>query len=136
MSIGSSCRLQALSCIPVLCLSGCMMGSGDDPGLVSAIKGHYAAHATEEQGACTSPKIDTIQEHRRLEAAAEGAEIVQVRYSYFDRHVDMDAAWDKLVSLNQPCGGIAERRFALTKGELGYRVTGMSGERRSGESAR
>lgn len=120
--------------VAVFALSGCVLGPGNDPGLASAIKKHYASHAAEEEGACRSPKIDTIQEQRRLESSADGGEVLQVRYSYFDPHVDMDAAWDKLVHLSQPCGGIAERRFVLVKSDLGYRVTSMSGEHQHGES--
>lgn len=125
-----------LSCIAALILTGCMSGPDQDPGLASAIKEHYAAHATEEQGACRSPKIDTIQAHRLVETSAEGEDVMMVRYSYFDRHADMDENWDKLVHLSQPCGGIAERRFVLAREKLGYRVTAMDGEHRTRESTR
>ncbi|MGI9499477.1 MAG: hypothetical protein ACR2P3_05535 [Geminicoccaceae bacterium] len=125
---------QALSCAAILTVAGCVMGPDNDPGLASAIRAHYAAHATEEEGACRSPKIDTIQEHRVVARSADDSEVVMVRYSYFDRHADMDANWDRLVHLSQPCGGIAERRFVLARGALGYRVTDMGGEHRNGES--
>lgn len=119
-----------------LTMTGCVAGQSDDPRLASVIKEHYAAHATEEQGACRSPKIDTIQERRLVEQSADGGEVMVIRYSYYDRHADMDANWSKLVHLTQPCGGIAERRFILAKSDLGYRVKEMGGERRSGESVR
>jgi hypothetical protein len=136
MLIGYRCLFQTSFLTILLGLAACVTGPADDQGLTSAIRAHYAAHATEERGACRSPRIDTVQAHQTLETSANGEEVMLVRYSYYDRHADMDAAWDKLVHLSQPCGGIAERRFVLTKNALGYRVKAMSGERQDGESAR
>ena len=102
---------------------GCATSS-DDASIAAAIKQHYAAYATEEEGTCRTPRIDTIQERRPLESSPDGGEVVMVRYSYFDSHADMDAHYDKLVHLSQPCGGIEERRFVLARDDLGYRVTG------------
>lgn len=124
--------LHAFVGVGLLAMTGCVMGPTGDPGLGIAIKEHYASHATEEDGACRSPKIDTIQAHRVIDRSEEGDEVMMVRYSYFDKHADMDANWDKLVFLSQPCGGIAERRFVLARDQLGYRVTEMGGERRGG----
>ncbi|MGI9417553.1 MAG: hypothetical protein ACR2RA_06930 [Geminicoccaceae bacterium] len=122
--------------IPILGMTGCAPGSQNDPGLATAIRAHYAAHATEEQGGCRSPQIDSIQDHRMMARSANGEEVMLVRYGYFDRHADMDAAYDKLVHLSQPCGGIAERRFTLARSDLGYRVIDMSGERKGEATAR
>lgn len=121
------------SCL-LLTTAGCVMEGDVDPALTSVIKAHYSAHATEEEGVCRTPRIDTIQEHRLIETSTDGHDVMMVRYSYFDRHADMDANWDKLVYLSQPCGGIAERQFVLARSELGYRVTEMGGEHRDGES--
>lgn len=129
-------RLKLSGVLAAVSLSGCAAGSANDQALASAIKAHYAAHASEEQGLCRSPQIDTIQTHQTLETSANGEQVMLVRYSYFDRHADMDAAWDKLVYLSQPCGGIAERRFVLAKSALGYHVIEMSGERQGRESTR
>ena len=112
-------------------MSGCVAGPDRDPGLTSAIKEHYAAYATEEQGACRTPRIDTIQDHQLLETTLKGEETLLVQYSYFDRHADMDANWSRFVHLGQTCGGLAERRFVLTKGDLGYQVKAMGGEHRN-----
>lgn len=131
--------LRSLSLVPVmgiLGMTGCMVGPENDPGLTSAIRAHYTAHATEEQGVCRSPKIDTIQDRRLVDMSAEGEEVMLVRYSYFDSHADMDAAYDKLVHLSQPCGGIAERQFTLTKTDVGYHVTDMGGEHKSATGPR
>ena len=123
-----------LACAAVMMVAGCALQQTTDPALAAAIKAHYATHATEEQGACRSPKIDSIQDYRRLERSAADEDVMLVRYSYFDRHADMDADWSRLVYLSQPCGGIAERTFVIEKDERGYRVTDMSGERRDGKS--
>lgn len=122
--------------LALLALAGCSGKERYDGGLTSAIRDHYAANATEEEGVCGSPKIDTILEHRPAESTADGQEVVMVRYSYFDRHADMDAALDRVVHLSQPCAGIAERRFTIEGGPPGYRVAAMSGERRDEESRR
>lgn len=120
----------------VLTMPGCALAPERDRALEAAIREHYAAHATEEQGACRTPKIDTIQDHHLVERSADGDDVLLVRYSYFDPHADMDANWDRLVYLSQPCGGLGERRFAVAPGELGYRVTRMGGERRDGDDQR
>ncbi len=136
MVIGYTRWFMVSSLAVTLGFSACALGPATDPELASAIKAHYTAHATEEQGACGSPQIDTIQTHQTLETSANDEEVMLVRYSYFDRHADMDEAWDKLVYLSQPCGGIAERRFVLEKGARGYRVKEMSGEQQDRESTR
>jgi hypothetical protein len=128
----------ALSTAILLIVTACTssQGSHSKHRLVSAIKQHYAAHATEEQGACRSPKIDTIMQQYLLERAAAGQEVMKVRYSYFDRHADMDANLDRIVHLSQPCGGIAEREFTLSQSPVGYQVMSMSGEQHEQESQR
>ena len=126
--VTSSRFIRAVCCVIGLSMTGCTLNPGDGHELASAIKEHYAAHATEERGACRSPRIDTIQEHRRLETSVDGEDVIMVRYTYFDPSADMDADWSKLVYLSQPCGGIAERQFVLARDDLGYRVTDMSGE--------
>jgi hypothetical protein len=136
MAIGLKRSFKMASVIAVAGLSACAGGSLGDPAVVVAIKAYYAAHATEEKGSCRSPQIDTIQARQTLATSSGGEEVMLVRYSYFDRHADMDAAWDKLVHLSQPCGGISERRFVLAKGTPGYRVIEMSGESQGREITR
>ncbi|MGI9500997.1 MAG: hypothetical protein ACR2P3_13245 [Geminicoccaceae bacterium] len=119
---------SCLFCFVLLSIAGCASGESGDPALASAIKDHYAAHATEEQGACRSPKIDSILDRRLVKRSTDGDDVMMVRYSYFDRHADMDANWNRYAHAGQTCGGIAERRFVLSRGDLGYRVTDMSGE--------
>lgn len=123
-----------LSSVLLLTAAGCAAGSEDEQRIAQAIKEHYAAYATEEGGTCRSPKIDSVQEHRLLETTTDGFDVMMVRYSYFDRHADMDANWERLVYLSQPCGGIAERQFVLARSEFGYRVMDMDGELRNKES--
>ena len=128
----------ALSAAILLIVTACTSSQGSYGGhrLKLVIKQHYAAHATEEQGACRSPKIDTIMQQYLLEPAVAGQEVMRVRYSYFDRHADMDANLDRIVHLSQTCGGIAEREFTLSQSPIGYEVMSMSGEQHEQESRR
>lgn len=116
--------------IVTLSLSACVLGPKADPGLERVIKAHYAQHATEEDGICRTPRIDTVQSYQTIDQSEKGEEVMAIRYSYYDRHADMDADWSGLFHAGQPCGGLAERNFSLTRTDLGYRVTDMTGERR------
>lgn len=122
--------LKFAMAIGIATLNACVLGPTADPGLERAIKDHYAKHATEEDGHCRTPQIDTIQSHQTIDTSERDGEVMTVRYSYFDRSVDMDADWGAFFHLSQPCGGITERDFSLTRTDLGYRVTDMTGERR------
>lgn len=119
----------------VFSMGACVFGPEADSGLERVIKAHYASYATEEDGKCRTPQIDTIQNHQPTTSSETGVEVMKVRYSYFDRHADMEANWGALFHLTQPCGGIAERNFSLIRTELGYRVTDMAGEHRGNVSA-
>jgi len=130
----AECRpLKALSFavgVAAFGLSACVLGPKADPGLERIIKAHYAKHATEEDGECRTPQIDTIQSHQLKDQSEDGREVMTIRYSYFDRHADMDANYGALFHQSQTCGGIAERDFSLNRTNLGYRVIEMTGERR------
>lgn len=116
--------------IVISALSACVLGPTADPGLERVIKAHYASHATEEDGICRTPRIDTVQSYQTIDTSGSGDEVMTVRYSYYDRHADMDADWSGLFHAGQACGGLAKREFSLTRTELGYRVTDMTGEQR------
>jgi len=118
--------------ILTLSLSACVLGPKADPGLERVIKAHYAGHATEEDGVCRTPRIDTVQSYQMTGQSERGSEVMAVRYSYYDPHADMDADWSTFVHIGQKCGGLAERHFSLTRTDHGYQVTEMSGEQREG----
>jgi len=126
--------LQPCLAVALLSAAGCTFGSDRDHKLTAAVKKYYAANATEEQGRCRTPKIDTVYEHRIIKASSEGEDVMVVRYSYFDRHADMDANNNRFVSLSQVCAGIAERQFIVARQDIGYRVMDMDGELRDRES--
>jgi hypothetical protein len=128
--------LPVLSLVTMLALGACVLGPSAEPGLERAIRAHYASYATEENGHCRAPKIDTIQSHEPRRKADDGADVLMVRYSYFDQHADMDANYSRLFHLSQECGGIAEREFTLVRYERSYRVTEMAGEQHGGENTR
>ena len=126
--------LQACLGLALLTIAGCSLEPDRDPQLTAAVKKYYATHATEEGGNCRKPKIDMIYEHRIVDASSDGADVMVIRYSYFDRHADMDANHDWVVHLSQKCAGITERQFVVARQDIGYHVKDMTGELRDGES--
>ena len=123
-----SCFRRVAPLLAMIPLVGCAAGPGLEPGLAQAIQTYYAGHATEEGGDCRTPQIDTIQTFDVMSETTDGEKLMAVRYSYFDRHADMDADWSALFHSTQPCGGFAEREFTVARTDLGYRVVAMSGE--------
>lgn len=112
-----------------LALAGCAsLGEPDE--LQQKLQSYYADHASEEDGACLQPVIASVTHRKVLESGAERT-LLRVRYSYFDPSRDDDASWQQVLLAERPCTGFAERDFALERGRLGYKVVGMSGERRT-----
>jgi hypothetical protein len=112
-----------------LALAGCAsLGEPDE--LQQKLQSYYAAHAGEEDGACPRPEIASVTHRKVLESGAERT-LLRVRYSYFDPSRDDDASWQQVLLAERPCTGFAERDFTLERGRLGYKVVGMSGERRT-----
>jgi hypothetical protein len=120
-------RLLAIAL--ALALAGCAsLGEPDE--LQQKLQSFYAAHASEEDGACLRPEIASVTHRKVLESGAERT-LLRVRYSYFDPSRDDDASWQQVLLAERPCTGFAERDFTLERGRLGYKVVGMSGERRT-----
>jgi hypothetical protein len=112
-----------------LALAGCAsLGEPDE--LQQKLQSYYAAHASEEDGACPRPEIASVTHRKVLESGAERT-LLRVRYSYFDPSRDDDASWQQVLLAERPCTGFAERDFTLERGRPGYKVVGMSGERRT-----
>jgi hypothetical protein len=106
-------------------LVGCTsMTPSDD--LASEVAQYYAAHASEEDGRCTSPEIATVTKRKVLASSAEATRL-RVRYSYFDPSAPGATEWTRVLRAERACTGFAERDFTLARGPLGYHVVEMSG---------
>lgn len=122
-------RTPILLALPALALAGCAsLGEPDE--LQQKLQSYYAAHASEEDGACPQPEIASVTRRKVLESGSE-LTLLRVRYSYFDPSREDEASWQQVLLDERPCTGFAERDFTLERGRLGYKVVGMSGERRA-----
>jgi hypothetical protein len=94
--------------------------------LATEVAQYYAAHASEEDGRCTSPEIATVTKRKVLASSAEATRL-RVRYSYFDPSAPGATDWTRVLRTERACTGFAERDFTLARGPLGYQVVEMSG---------
>jgi hypothetical protein len=116
---------RAASLLALATLVGCTaMGPRDD--LAAEVAQYYAAHASEEDGRCTSPEIATVTKRKVLASSAEATRL-RVRYSYFDASAEGTTDWTRVLRAERACTGFAERDFTLVRGPLGYQVVEMSG---------
>ncbi len=112
-------------------LTGCATSGAPPDDVAAKIRDYYAAHATEEDGACPSPEIASITK-RKVERSAADRSVLRVRYSYFDPSRGSTPAWMPNVLLApRACTGFDERDFTLEQTTLGYRVVAMSGPQRA-----
>lgn len=92
--------------------------------LAREVNSYYAAHATEEDGACQSPEIASMTDRTELDG-----NLVAVRYTYFEpgeRATDWPEVFHKAV----PCTGTGERQFTVEQTKLGLEVVDMTGPQR------
>jgi hypothetical protein len=111
-----------------LLLAGCATTESPDE-VRGKIERYYAAHATEQDGACPTPEMASVTRRKVLESDADTTRL-RVRYSYFDPSRAGESIWSRVLITERPCTGVAERDFTLEQTTLGYRVIGMSGPRR------
>ena len=111
-------------------LAGCATIGAPADDLAAKIRDYYAAHATEEDGACPSPEIASITK-RKLQQSAGARTVLRVRYSYFDPSRGSTDKWPQVLIASRACTGFAERDFTLEQAKLGYRVVAMSGPQRA-----
>ena len=100
--------------------------------LGAEIRRYYAAHATEQDGACPNPRIASITAPKPL-PTEEPPTTLTVRYSYFDASVEETPDWSHVLVADRACTGFAEREFTLVRRKTGTQVIDMSGERRQTE---
>jgi hypothetical protein len=116
--------------LAVLLLAGCTTVGAPEDDVAAKIRDYYAAHATEEDGACPSPEIASITK-RKVQESAGNRTVLRVRYSYFDPSQGSTPAWMPTVLLApRACTGFSERDFTLEQATLGTRVVAMSGPQR------
>jgi hypothetical protein len=122
--------------LTALLLAGCTVIGAPEDDVEAKIRNYYAAHATEEDGACPSPKIASITK-RKVQASSANRSVLRVRYSYFDPSQGSTPSWMPSVLLApRACTGFAERDFTLEQAKLGYRVVDMSGPERAPQAAK
>jgi hypothetical protein len=118
--LGCTAGLLALASL-VGCTS---MAPQDD--LAAEVTRYYAAHASEEDGRCTSPEIASVTKRKVLGSSGEVTHL-RVRYSYFDASAPGATDWTRVLQAPRACTGVAEREFTLVATDLGYKVMQMSG---------
>ena len=92
-------------------LIGCTsMAPQDD--LAAEVTQYYAAHASEEDGRCSSPEIATVTKRKVLASSAKATRL-RVRYSYFDASAPGATDWTRVLQAERACTGLAERDFTL-----------------------
>lgn len=96
---------------------------GPPPAIESAIRDHYARHATENAGRCPQPHISSITNVEVLEDDPEQL-VVRVRYSYGDRSVQADDPGAP------ECDAFAGRIFTVADTPGGLEVVETSEPRR------
>jgi hypothetical protein len=95
------------------------------PNMMAAIRQYYESNAAEENNACSAPIMSGVR-RSQVVSDSEGKLVVDVTYLYGN--------WAHRGSMR--CRGTGNREFTLTRASDGYRVTGMTGERRLGPSWR
>jgi len=114
-------RRLVLMAMAVAATPACALDPPDD--LAREVSQYYAAHATEENGACQSPAIASLTER------GEVGNVVTVRYTYYEPG-EQATDWPKVFHEPVPCTGSGERQFTVERTKLGIEVVGMTGPRR------
>jgi hypothetical protein len=118
--------LRWLAIAPLaLAAPACALDPPDD--LAREVNRYYAAHASEQNGACQTPQIASVTER------SEVGDVVTVRYTYYEPG-EQATDWQKVLHEPVPCTGTGERQFTVERTKVGLEVTGMTGARRTIET--
>jgi hypothetical protein len=101
--------------------AACALAPPDD--LAREVNRYYAAHASEENGACQHPEIASVTER------VEQGDLVTVRYTYYEPGEE-ETDWTSVFHQPVDCTGTGEREFTVERTKIGLEVTGMTGPRR------
>ena len=114
--------MRRLAVIPLaMGATACALPPPDD--LAREVNRYYAAHASEENGACKQPEIASMTER------TEQGDQVTVRYTYYEPGEE-GTEWQNVFHQPVACTGTGERQFTVERTKLGLEVTGMTGPRR------
>ena len=113
-------RLALVALVPGA-MTACALAPPDD--LAREVNRYYAAHASEENGACQHPEIASVTER------VEQGDLVTVRYTYYEPS-EGETDWTSVFHQPVDCTGTGERQFTVERSKLGLEVTGMTGPRR------
>jgi len=115
--------MRGLAIIPLVAevATACALAPPDD--LAREVNRYYAAHATEENGACERPEIASVTER------TEVGDVVTVRYTYYEPGEEA-TDWQSVFHKPVGCTGSGERQFTVERTKIGLEVTGMTGPRR------
>jgi hypothetical protein len=103
-------------------VAGCGLAPPDE--LAREVNSYYAAHATEENGACQRPEIASVTERTELDG-----NLVAVRYTYYEPS-ESGTEWPRVFDKPVPCTGAGERQFTVEQTKLGLEVVEMTGPQR------
>jgi hypothetical protein len=116
-------RLRRLALLALVsgAMAACALAAPDD--LAREVNRYYAAHASEEDGACQHPEIASVTER------VEQGDLVTVRYTYYEPGEE-ETDWTSVFHQPVDCTGTGERQFTVERTKIGLEVTGMTGPRR------
>jgi hypothetical protein len=115
--------LRRLAIVPLAvgAAAACALAPPDD--LALEVNRYYAAHASEENGACPRPEIASVTER------IERGDLVMVRYTYYEPGEE-ETDWQSVFHKPVACTGTGERQFTVERTKLGLEVVDMTGPRR------
>jgi hypothetical protein len=116
-------NMRRLALVPLAAgaAAACALAPPDD--LAREVNRYYAAHASEENGACKHPEIASMTER------TEQGDQVTVRYTYYEPGEEA-TDWPNVFHKPVGCTGSGERQFTVERTKIGLEVTGMTGPRR------
>ena len=101
--------------------AACALEPPDD--LAREVNRYYAAHASEENGACQRPEIASVTDR------TEVGDQVTVRYTYYEPGAE-ETDWQSVFHKPVDCTGTGERQFTVERTKIGLEVVDMTGPRR------
>jgi hypothetical protein len=116
-------NMRRLALVPLAAgaAAACALAPPDD--LAREVNRYYAAHASEENGACRSPEIASV-----IERTLRG-DLVTVRYTYYEPG-EAATDWSSVFHKPVACTGTGERQFTVERTKIGLEVVDMTGPRR------